>query len=195
MERGRLEAFSDGVIAIAITVMVLELRPPHGANWHDLNLFWPELGTYALSFVFLAIYWNNHHHMFQAVDRVDGSVLWSNMHLLFWLSLSPFVTAWLGQSHLEGLPVAGYGFVLFGAAIAYQVLTLRLLRINGQGSRFSKALGSDLKGKLSVLAYLLGICLAFVAPIVSVAMYVAVALWWLVPDVRFERALRGQEDA
>jgi len=189
MTRNRLEAFSDGVIAIIITIMVLELHPPAGTGLADLLQLAPHLLGYLLSFVFVGIYWNNHHHLLHAVDRVDGRVLWANMHLLFWLSLVPFVTAWMGQHHAAPATVAAYGVVLLGAAIAYFILTRALLALHPSDSRLARALGSDWKGKASVVAYTVAVGVAFNERWVAITLYVAVALVWLVPDRRIERAL------
>jgi uncharacterized membrane protein len=185
----RLEAFSDAVIAIIITIMVLELRVPHETDLAALRPLLPILLSYTLSFVYLGIYWNNHHHMFHATHRVSGSVLWANMHLLFWLSLVPFVTGWMGENHFTALPTALYGVVLLMAAISYWILQRRILAAEGPGSVLATAVGRDLKGKLSPLAYLAAIGLAFVEPALSGALYVAVALVWLIPDRRIEHAL------
>ena len=187
MQKGRLEAFSDGVLAIIITIMVLELKVPHGDSWGSLKPLLPVFISYGLSFVYVGIYWNNHHHMFQAVQKIDGSVLWSNAFLLFWLSLTPFVTGWMGENHFTTLPVALYGFVLFMCGVAYYILARCLMHIHGRNSAFSKALGSDRKGKISLLIYLLGIGLSFIHPLVGFALYVLVALIWFVPDKRFEK--------
>ncbi len=189
MHKGRLEAFSDGVIAILITIMVLELKLPNG---HDFAAFLgivPRLGSYVLSFVFLGIYWNNHHHLLHAADRVSGGVLWANLHLLFWLSLVPFATEWLGETHSAPLPTAFYGLLLLLSAIAYYILQERIIRRQGEGSRLRAAIGRDLKGKLSPVAYALAIALAFVEPIAADAIYVVIALIWLVPDRRIETKL------
>ncbi len=190
MRRSRMEAFSDGVIAILITIMVLELRPPEGTSPAALRPLLPLFSSYVLSFVYLAIYWNNHHHLFQAVERVDGPVLWANLHLLFWLSLVPFVTAWMGESFAPW-PVALYGTVLLAAGIAYFLLTRRLLACHDRSSPLARALGNDVKGKLSVVVYAAALPLAFVRPWLACSLYVAVAAWWLVPDRRIERVLRG----
>jgi uncharacterized membrane protein len=195
MTKSRLEAFSDGVIAILITIMVLELRPPvldtqaHGALLSDLAALGHIFLSYTLSFVFLAIYWNNHHHMFQAIKHVDGTVLWANMHLLFWLSLIPFGTAWMGDTEFARDPVAFYGFLLLMCALAYTVLVMRLIRIHGAGSTFARAIGTDVKGKISLFFYVAGIAVSLLNPAIGFAIYVAVALIWLVPDKRFEREL------
>ena len=194
MTRNRLEAFSDGVIAILITIMVLELRPPHGVELADLGPLVPKLLSYVLSFAFLAIYWNNHHHLFHAVQRVDGRVLWANVHLLFWLSLVPFVTAWMGEHGAAPMTVAAYGGVLLLSGVAYLLLTLALLRLHGKDSVLARALGADWKGKASVVAYAVAVPLAFADRWAAIGIYVAVALVWLVPDPRIERVLgnRGE---
>jgi uncharacterized membrane protein len=189
MTKGRLEAFSDGVIAVIITIMVLEMKVPHGADSAALAPLLPIFGSYVLSFVFVAIYWNNHHHLFHAVHHVTGATLWANMHLLFWLSLVPFVTGWMDENHFAPVTVAAYGAVLLCAAIAYFILTRVLLRNHPYDSPLHKALGSDFKGKISLVLYAVAIPLAFWLKWVSLALYVGVALIWLVPDRRFERAL------
>ena len=185
MPTGRLEAFSDGVIAILITIMVLELRIPASTSWHALGHELPAVLAYVLSFV----YWNNHHHMLAAVSRVSGAVLWANLHLLFWLSLVPFSTAWMSTHRFPSIPTAIYGVVLLAAAIAYLILQTTLLRAEGAQSKLRVALGSDVKGKISALLYVLGIGLAFADRWIALAVYVAVALIWLVPDRRVERHL------
>jgi len=187
--KGRLETFSDGLIAILITIMVLELHVPAGTSWRALGHELPVLLAYALSFVYLGIYWNNHHHMMAAVSRVSGAALWANLHLLFWLSLVPFSTAWMSEHRFPSIPTAVYGMVLLAAAIAYYILQTMLLRAEGEHSRLRVALGSDLKGKISPLLYCLGIGLAFTNRWLGLAVYVAVALIWLVPDRRVERHL------
>ncbi|HEV8631820.1 MAG TPA: TMEM175 family protein [Thermoanaerobaculia bacterium] len=187
MNRNRLEAFSDGVIAILITIMVLELRVPHGASLVDLRPLLPVFSSYVLSFVFLGIYWSNHHHMLHTVERVDGRILWANLHLLFWLSLTPFVTAWMGENGAAPLPTALYGVVLLLAAIAYTLLQRTIIAAHGPGSRLASAVGDDAKGKLSMLAYAAAIPLAFVQRWAAIALYVGVALIWLVPDRRIEK--------
>ena len=189
MSKGRLEAFSDGVIAILITIMVLELKVPEGTEWSALVPLIPALLTYLLSFVFLGIYWNNHHHMLQAAHRINGKVLWANLHLLFWLSLVPFVTGWMGENHFAPVPTAVYGFVLLMAAVAFTILQSVLVAAQGPGSRLAAALGRDAKGKLSLALYMAAIPLAFVNERISDALYVAVALIWLVPDPRIESKL------
>ena len=185
----RLEAFSDGVIAVIITIMVLSLHPPAGTSLHDLRPLVPKLAVYLLSFVFVAIYWNNHHHLMQLVDRVNGATLWANAHLLFWLSLTPVATAWLGPHLADSAPVAVYGGVLLGASIAYWILVRCLIGSHGSDSRIARAVGNDVKGKLSVVAYVLAIVAATVVPWLSVAIYVALDVAWLVPDRRIERVL------
>jgi uncharacterized membrane protein len=189
MPSRRAEAFSDGVIAILITVMVLELRTPHGTTWSALRDSVPVLLSYLLSFVYLGIYWNNHHHLFMATERVSGLVLWANLHLLFWLSLIPFTTGWLGENEFAATPAAAYGIVLLASSLAYFALQSAILRLQGAASKLALALGSDLKGKASPLLYALGIGLAAVNHWLSVATYVIVALMWLIPDRRVERAL------
>jgi uncharacterized membrane protein len=185
----RLEAFSDGVIAILITIMVLELHVPEGDDLEALHKVLPVFLAYVLSFVYLGIYWNNHHHMLQATERVTGGVLWANLHLLFWLSLFPFTTAWIGRSHLAHLPTAVYGVVMLMAALAYYLLQTVIIRAEGPGSTLADAIGTDLKGKSSPVLYASAVGLAFVAPWVSVGIYVLVALIWLVPDRRLESRL------
>jgi len=189
MHKGRMEAFSDGVIAIIITIMVLELRPPHGHGVEALRALLPKFLSYALSFVFVAIYWNNHHHLLQAVRHVNGPVLWANLHLLFWLSLTPFVTAWMGESFAP-LPVALYGSVLLMSGVAYYVLSRALIRLHGEQSAIARAIGDDAKGRLSVAIYAVAIAVAFASPAASCALYVLVAVMWLVPDPRIERELK-----
>jgi uncharacterized membrane protein len=191
MDEGRMEAFSDGVIAIIITVMVLELRVPQGASLGALLPLIPVFLSYVLSFIFLGIYWNNHHHLLQACEHVDGRVLWANLHLLFWLSLIPFVTGWVGENQFAALPVALYGAVLLLAAIAYFILTRALLLLHGADSVLAAALGSDFKGKVSVLIYLFAILLTLVNSWLAFAVYVLVAVIWLAPDRRIEKTLVG----
>jgi uncharacterized membrane protein len=190
MERDRLAAFSDGVIAIIITVMVLELKAPHDTDLGALKETIPAVLTYVLSFVYVAIYWNNHHHLFHLVRRVNGTMLWANLHLLFWLSLIPFATSWLGEHHASAIPTAVYGVALLMPAIAWFILQTVIIRAQGADSALAQALGHDLKGKISPLFYLGGIVLAFVDTRISDAFYVLVALMWLVPDRRIERAVR-----
>jgi len=187
MSKGRLEAFSDGVIAILITIMVLELRAPQGDSWSALREVVPSLFSYVLSFVFLGIYWTNHHHMLQLAERVTGRVLWANLHLLFWLSLIPFATTWMGANHYAAVPTALYGIVLVLAAVAYETLQYTVIGAQGADSPLGRAIGSDRKGKISLVLNLAAIPVAFVQPLVSDALYVIVALVWLVPDSRIER--------
>ena len=192
MTKSRLEAFSDGVIAILITIMVLELHAPHGSDWPALRAAVPSLLSYVLSFVFLGIYWNNHHHMLQATDRINGATLWANLHLLFWLSLIPFVTSWVGENHYAAVPTAVYGIVLLLCALAFTILLRTLLAAHGATNvRLAAAVGSDFKGKLSIAFYVAAIPLAFVHQAIAEALYVLVALIWLVPDPRIESRLQG----
>ena len=190
MGKDRLAAFSDGVIAIIITIMVLELKVPHGADWKVLVGVTPGFVSYVLSFVYLAIYWNNHHHLLHTVTRVDGLILWANSHLLFWLSLIPATTAWMGDNFLAPLPTAVYGGTLLMPAIAYYLLQKALMRKQGPDSVLANALGSNIKGKTSLMLYVAGIVLAFVSPWLSIAIYALVAIMWLVPDRRIENILR-----
>jgi len=195
MGTGRLEAFSDGVLAIIITIMVLELRVPEGRmGLAALHAVWPKFASYVVSFIYVGIYWNNHHHMLHVSRRVNGVVLWSNLHLLFWLSLVPFSTAWVGDSHFAPAPMALYGFILLMAAIAYYVLQMALKSADGPQSLLASALGSDRKGKMSPALYLVAIAVAFVSPAISAAIYVLVALMWLVPDRRMERAVAARRE-
>jgi uncharacterized membrane protein len=189
VHKGRVEAFSDGVVAILITIMVLELKLPNGEDWSALAQILPRLCSYVLSFVFLGIYWSNHHHLLQATERVSGGVLWANLHLLFWLSLVPFATEWVGETHSAPLPTALYGALLLLSGIAYYILQLTIIRRQGADSRLRAALGRDFKGKLSPFGYAAAIPLAFVSPRISEAIYVAIALIWLVPDPRIETKL------
>jgi uncharacterized membrane protein len=189
MRPERLNAFSDGVIAIIITIMVLELKVPHGAELSALAKLVPTFLSYVLSFVYIAIYWNNHHHMMHTVETVTGPIMWANAHLLFWLSLIPFATGWLGENHFAALPTALYGVALLLPALAYYGLQLTIVRAQGPASPLARALGRDLKGKLSPLIYLAAIPLAFVSPWLSCGLYVLVALIWLVPDRRIVRAI------
>ena len=187
MSKGRLEAFSDGVIAVIITIMVLEMRAPHGAEIEALVPMIPVFLAYVLSFVMVAIYWNNHHHLLHAITHVTGGVLWANMHLLFWLSLVPFTTAWMSENHFASLPVAVYGAVLMLAGVAYYILAHCLVSTHGKESEFARSLGSDFKGRISVLIYAIAIPLAFVRGWLACALYVTVVAIWIVPDRRFER--------
>jgi TMEM175 potassium channel family protein len=186
MTKTRLEAFSDGVIAIIITIMVLELRAPHGDRLDVLVPLLPKFLTYVLSFVFVSIYWNNHHHLLHAADRINGRIMWANLHLLFWLSLVPFVTAWMGENHAAAVPTAVYGLVMLLSGIAYLILQTALLREHGSRSRLSEALSNDLKGKASAALYVAALPLAFVNPLIALSIYVIVAVLWLVPDRRIE---------
>ena len=189
MGKGRLEAFSDGVLAIIITIMVLEMKVPHGGEISDLAPLLPVFVSYVLSFVYVGIYWNNHHHMLHATQHVGGAVLWANLHLLFWLSLFPFVTGWMGENHFASVPTAVYGLVLLCAAIAYFILQHAIIRKQGAHSILAKAIGQDWKGKISPVLYAIAIPLALYFPWVSFALYCAVALIWLVPDRRIERVI------
>ena len=201
MQKNRLEAFSDGVIAIIITIMVLELKLPHAveqashtAQFADLKPLLPVFLSYVLSFLYVGIYWNNHHHMFHSTKHVTGGILWANLHLLFWLSLFPFTTGWMGENHLAPTPTAVYGFVLLMAAIAYYILQRTIIAQQGRDSLLAAAIGKDRKGKLSPVFYLAAIPLAFVSPWISSGLYVFVALLWLVPDRRIERVLVEREN-
>jgi uncharacterized membrane protein len=184
-----MEAFSDGVIAIIITVMVLDIKVPHGTDLNALRPMVPTLLSYLLSFVFLGIYWNNHHHLLQAARRVTGPVLWANLHLLFWLSLIPFVTSWMGENHLAALPVALYGVVLLCAGIAYYILSRALIALHSEDSPLAAAVGADFKGKISIWIYAAAIALSFLSPWLACGLYVVVAVMWLIPDRRIEREL------
>jgi len=189
MEKDRLLAFSDGVIAVIITIMVLELKAPHGADWSDLVKLAPVFFSYVLSFAFVAIYWNNHHHLLYTLSRVNGTILWANLHLLFWLSLIPFATAWVGENPFAPVPTAVYGVAFLMPGCAYYLLVRAMLRVEGPQSTLARAVGRDLKGKGSLLVYAAGVALAFIEPRGAIALYVAVALIWLIPDRRIERAL------
>ena len=194
MKTTRLEAFSDGVLAIIITIMVLELKVPHAVELTALKPVLPVLLSYVLSFIYLGIYWNNHHHLFQATEEVSGGILWANLHLLFWLSLFPFTTAWMGENHLAAIPTAIYGFVLLMAAIAYYVLQRTIIAKEGRESLLAQAIGRDWKGKLSPLLYLAAIPLAFVSPWIAGGLYVFAALLWLIPDPRIEKEIEKREE-
>ncbi|MGI2261393.1 TMEM175 family protein [Shewanella sp. GXUN23E] len=189
MGKGRLEAFSDGVLAIIITIMVLEMKVPHGDTMGELLPLAPVFLSYVLSFIYVGIYWNNHHHMLHACNRVSGGILWANLHLLFWLSLFPFVTGWMGENHFAAVPAALYGFVLLAAALAYWLLQQTIIKSQGTDSRLKVAIGNDWKGKISPVLYLLGIVSAFWWNGVALAFYALVALLWLVPDRRIEKSL------
>jgi uncharacterized membrane protein len=194
MEKGRLEAFSDAVIAIIMTIMVLELKVPHEANWAALRPLAPVFFSYAISFLMIGIYWNNHHHLLQAVQYVNGRVLWANLHLLFWMSLIPFVTGWTGENNFAALPVACYGAVLLFSGVAYFVLTKILVAHHGQDSALALAMGKDFKGKMSLLIYAVGIGVAFVQPWAAFMLYILVAIIWLIPDRRIERIIDSQKN-
>jgi uncharacterized membrane protein len=189
MHKSRLEAFSDGVLAIVITIMVLELKVPHGDGLDALRPLGPVFASYVLSFIYVGIYWNNHHHMLHAARKVDGRVLWANLHLLFWLSLLPFVTGWLDENHFEKLPAALYGVVLLMAGVAYWILARAIVAADGPDSLLARAIGKDRKGHLSLVLYVVAIPLAFASPWIALAIYVGVALIWLVPDRRIERVM------
>ena len=192
MKTTRLEAFSDGVLAILITIMVLELKAPHGESFDALLALWPVFLSYVLSFVYLGIYWNNHHHMLHTCQRVTGGILWANMHLLFWLSLVPFSTGWMGENHFAPHTVALYGVTLFMAGVAYYILQLTIIRAQGENSLLKHAIGIDWQGKSSPPLYAIAIAFAFTRPAVSLGIYAAVAIIWLVPDRRIERVLGGE---
>jgi len=193
MPTNRIETFFDGVLAILITIMVLGMKVPHGESLAALRPLLPAFSSYVLSFVYLGIYWNNHHHMMHACERTTGSMLWATLHLLFWLSLVPLTTAWMGENHFATLPAAGYGLVLLMAAIAYWILQQRIIASQGPGSLLQRAIGTDWKGKLSPLLYVAAVALAFVSPWISISIYILVALLWVVPDRRIERVL-GEKD-
>ena len=189
MNKNRLEAFSDGVIAIIITIMVLELKVPHGAEFSDLSIIVPVFFSYILSFIYVGIYWNNHHHLFHAVQKVTGPIMWANLHLLFWMSITPFVTAWAGENHFAPIPVAMYGVILFMTAISYFILTLVIIADHGKDSAIGLAFGKDLKGKISLVCYFIAVILAFWLPLASCSLYILVAIIWFVPDRRMEKAI------
>ena len=189
MDKGRLEAFSDGVIAVIITIMVLELKVPQGTDWAALRPLIPVFLSYVLSFIYVGIYWNNHHHMLQACQKVNGRVLWANLHLLFWMSLVPVVTGWMGGSHQAPIPVALYGSVLFLTGCAYLILSRALIALNGEDSPLAKALGRDDKGKISLMLYAVAIGLSFFRTWIALAVYATVAIMWFVPDRRIEKRI------
>ncbi len=193
MGRNRLEAFSDGVLAIIITIMVLEMKVPHSADFTALQPVIPIFLTYVLSFVYLGIYWNNHHHMLHVTKHVNGAILWANLHLLFWLSLFPFVTGWMGENHFEAAPMALYGVVLLMAAIAYFILQYTIIFSQGPNSLLAKAIGGDFKGKISPILYAIAIPAAFYTPLISISLYILVALMWLIPDRRIERVINNSQ--
>jgi uncharacterized membrane protein len=194
MSKNRLEAFSDGVLAIIITIMVLELKAPHGVELDALKPLLPVFLSYVLSFIYLGIYWNNHHHLLHTVKHVSGSILWANLHLLFWLSLFPFATAWIGENHVASTPTALYGLILLMAAVAYFILQCAIIAKHGRDSLLATAIGPDWKGKISPLLYLTAIPLSYLHPWIGIAVYVVVALLWLVPDRRIERVLEQHKD-
>jgi len=194
MGKTRLEAFSDGVIAILITIMVLEMKVPHGGTLDALLPVWPVFLSYILSFVYVGIYWNNHHHMLHTCRKVTGGILWANLHLLFWLSLIPFASGWVGENHFASAPAALYGVVLLMAAIAYFILQQQIIATQGENSLLKRAVGADWKGKLSPITYATAIPLAFWYPLLSMALYVAMAMIWLIPDRRIEIALKNHEE-
>ncbi len=189
MNKGRLEAFSDGVLAIIITIMVLEIRVPHGSTFAALKPLTPVVLSYLLSFIYIGIYWNNHHHLMQTVKRVRGDILWANLHLLFWLSLVPFVTGWMGENNFKSEPMALYGFILLMAAIAYYILQKRIIKNHGTDSILARALGRDLKGKISPVLYILAIGSSWISQWIAGGIYVLVAFMWLIPDKRIERVI------
>lgn len=193
MNKSRMEAFSDGVLAIIITIMVLELKIPHGDDWNSLQNLAPKFISYIISFIYVAIYWNNHHHLIHTVKHVTGSILWANTHLLFWLSLVPFITAWAGENHFSELPVAAYSFVMLMAAIAYFILSKTIVSVHGKDSDLSSAIGKDVKGIISVIAYTLAVPLAFVVKEISLFIIASIALLWLVPDRRIEKKLNEKD--
>lgn len=186
MNKGRLEAFSDGVLAIIITIMVLEMKVPHGTDFNSLGPLIPVFVSYILSFIYIGIYWNNHHHMIHTVKVVSGTILWANLHLLFWLSLVPFVTGWMGENHFAAVPVALYGFVLVMAAIAYFILQTQILKTQGKDSLLAKAMGKDFKGKASPFLYVIAIASTYINPWIACVIYALVAMMWLIPDKRIE---------
>ncbi len=189
MKKGRLEAFSDGVIAIIITIMVLEIKVPHGSSLNDLKPLIPIALSYLLSFIYIGIYWNNHHHLVQTVSMVNGKILWANLHLLFWLSLIPFGTAWMGENHFTSTPLALYGFLLLMCAVAYTILSFQILKSHGRDSLLAKAIGSDWKGKLSLVLYVMAIASTFLVEWMAGVIYIIVALIWLIPDKRIEQII------
>lgn len=194
MNRTRLEAFSDGVLAIIITIMVLEIKVPHGNDFEALKPLIPVIVSYILSFIYIGIYWNNHHHLMHTVKNVTGGMLWANLHLLFWLSLVPFTTGWIGENHFDPIPMAFYGFVLLMAAVAFYVLQTLIVRSQGEHSILAQAIGSDLKGKMSLVIYLLAIGSNFASQWISGSLYILVALIWLIPDKRIEIILRSENE-
>jgi uncharacterized membrane protein len=194
MNRTRLEAFSDGVLAIIITIMVLEIKVPHGNDFAALKPLIPVVISYVLSFIYIGIYWNNHHHMMHTVKRISGAILWANLHLLFWLSLVPFTTGWIGENHFAPIPMAVYGIVLLMAAVAYFILQATIIRVQGEHSLLARAVGNDIKGKMSPILYSLAIASNFVSQWISGSLYILVALIWLIPDKRIEIILKGEPE-
>jgi uncharacterized membrane protein len=192
MGKGRVEAFSDGVMAVIITIMVLEMKPPHGAELSALAPIWPKFLSYVLSFVYVGIYWNNHHHLLHTAHKIDARVMWANLHLLFWLSLFPFMTGWVGENHFETLPVALYGCVLFMAAVAYAILVRTLIALHGNESVIAVAIGGDVKGYVSLAIFAVGVAISFVNSYAGFALYSLVAAIWFIPDRRIERQLKGK---
>lgn len=190
MEKNRLEAFSDGVIAVIITIMVLEMKIPEGTDLASLKPVLPTFLVYILSFIYVGIYWNNHHHLFQPVKKINGKIMWANLFLLFWLSLFPFATGWMGENHFSTWPVVLYGFVAFMNAIAYYILSHAMISLHGKDSALARAFGNDFKGKISAVVYVIGIVLSFFYPWMGIAMYAVVAAMWIVPDTRIERELK-----
>ena len=193
MTKNRLEAFTDGVLAIIITIMVLELKVPHGGDFEDLKPLLPVFGSYVLSFIYLAIYWNNHHHMMQTANHINGRIMWANMHLLFWLSLIPFVTGWMGENEFTSAPVFLYGTVLFMAGIAYWILLRLIIKSHGKDSILAKALGKDIKGNISPILYIIGILFAFYNVWISGTVFILVAVMWLIPDRRIENTFKNKK--
>lgn len=189
MKSGRLEAFSDGVLAIVITIMVLEIKVPHGHELSDLTPLIPVILSYILSFIYIGIYWNNHHHLMHTVQKVSGDILWANLHLLFWLSLVPFVTGWMGENSFSAIPMALYGCILLMAAVSYFILQLRIIHNHGKDSLLAKAVGRDVKGKLSVILYIIAIASCYIEPLIAGAIYIITALMWLIPDKRIEKVI------
>lgn len=193
MGKARLEAFSDGVLAIIITIMVLEMKVPHGDSWAALAPLYPVFLSYVLSFIYIAIYWNNHHHMMHATHHINGKVMWANNHLLFWLSLMPFASGWMGENHFTSLPTAVFGFDLFMAGVAYYILEKYLVKLHGEDSTLARAVGPEQKGKISVVIYAAAIALAFVESRVSLGLYTLVAVLWLIPDKRIEKKISEEQ--
>jgi len=193
MNKNRLEAFSDGVIAILITIMVLELKIPHGTDWASLQLLAPKFISYITSFIYIAIYWNNHHHLVHTVKHVTGAILWSNTHLLFWLSLIPFVTAWAGENHFAELPVAAYSLVLLMAGVAYYILSKTIISVHGKDSVLSTAIGKDLKGIISIIGYAVAVPFSFIVKEISIGIIIAIAFLWLIPDTRIEKKVKEDD--